>query len=229
VRSSLTTRSQVTGAKYLLSAAGAVGGEQIQYLLQYLNLISEQVDFLNVMAYDFAGDFSNVTGHASNFWSAHNLTTPFSTYDGFSTYTQLGVPPSKLVMGCPTYGHSFCNTTGFGFSFSACPQNGSITEGGIVAYKDLPLSNAVVEYDSEIIAAWSVDASIGQFISYDNEESINAKLGVSNFSGVMWWSALTDAAGEHSLIKTVSSTQNLFTSSDHLFRRIKPCKTLIQR
>jgi GH18 family chitinase len=73
-----------------------------------------------------------------------------------------------------------------------------------VVYKDLPLLNTVVKYNSEIIAAWSVDALISQFISYNNKESINAKLGVLNFSGVMWWSALTNVAREHSLIKTVS-------------------------
>lgn len=205
IRASLNGLSAATGGRYLLSAVGAAGLAQMQYLTSYLPEIADQVDFWNILAYDFAGEFSTVTAHASNFHSAQNLTTPFSGLVAFDNYVLNQVPSSKLVLGCPTYGHSFCQTDGFGFAFTPCLEatGGDIEAGGIVPYKDLPLPNAVSQYSSDLIAAWSEDASIRQVISYENKQSIGDKISASNFSGFMWWRAATDKVGEESLIKTV--------------------------
>lgn len=70
IRASLNDLSSATGGKYLLSAAGAAGSAQMQYLTSYLPEIADLVDFWNILAYDFAGEFSTATAHASNFYSA---------------------------------------------------------------------------------------------------------------------------------------------------------------
>ena len=72
--------------------------------------ISKHLDFLNVMTYDFHGDWEQVVGHNSplfplNSASAYQkkLTVDFSV----SEWVNRGAARDKLVIGLPTYGRTF--------------------------------------------------------------------------------------------------------------------------
>jgi len=53
------------------------------------------------VAYDYAGSFTTVTGHASNLFpsTSNPPSTPFSTQQALQNYTSAGVPPSIVQEG----------------------------------------------------------------------------------------------------------------------------------
>ncbi|KAL8869406.1 MAG: hypothetical protein Q9174_004295, partial [Haloplaca sp. 1 TL-2023] len=157
-----------------------------------LGRIGGVVDYMNLMAYDYAGSFTNLTGHASNLRPSLSspVTTPFSTRRAMGTYIRAGVPLHKLTLGMPLYGRSFLSTTGLGKPYSGI-GNGSF-EPGIWDYKDLPLAGAKEIYDEEVGASYSFGGDTanvtmgggygkgngtmkGTLVSYDNMAAVEAK------------------------------------------------------
>ncbi|KAL8946688.1 MAG: hypothetical protein Q9183_007874, partial [Haloplaca sp. 2 TL-2023] len=120
-----------------------------------LGRMARELDYLSLMSYDYAGSFTNLTGHASNLRPSASspLTTPFSTRRALGTYIRAGVPLPKLLLGIPLYGRSFLQTTGLGHLYSGV-GNGSF-EPGIYDYKDLPLPGGKEIYDEEVGASYS--------------------------------------------------------------------------
>ena len=175
------------------------------------------------VAYDYAGSFTNLTGHASNLRPSASspLTTPFSTRRALGTYIRAGVPLPKLLLGMPLYGRSFLETTGLGQTYSGV-GNGSF-EPGVYDYKDLPLAGAKEIYDEEVGASYSFgvnangtmagygNATMGEMkgtlVSYDNKAAVEAKARYivdMGLGGAMWWESSGDKVGEESLIGTVA-------------------------
>ncbi|OWY44326.1 hypothetical protein AALT_g6048 [Alternaria alternata] len=185
--------------KFLLTIASPAGEKNYRNLP--LREISEVTDFINLMAYDYAGSWDKQTGHNSNLYpsTSNPLSTPFNTASVLAAYNAAGVPSSKLNLGMPLYGRSFTNTQGVGKSFDSTGE-GSF-EKGIYDFKDLPVAGAQEYYDEEVGASYSYDEGSGTFVSYDTVAMALKKVDYivqQKLGGAMWWEISgdrTDNAG----------------------------------
>ncbi|CAN9087560.1 unnamed protein product [Alternaria sp. RS040] len=174
--------------KFLLTIASPAGEKNYRNLP--LREISEVTDFINLMAYDYAGSWDKQTGHNSNLYpsTSNPLSTPFNTASVLAAYNAAGVPSSKLNLGMPLYGRSFTNTQGVGKSFDSTGE-GSF-EKGIYDFKDLPVAGAQEYYDEEVGASYSYDEGSGTFVSYDTVAMALKKvdyIAQQKLGGAMWW------------------------------------------
>lgn len=176
------------------------------------------------MAYDYAGSFNNVTGHASNLYPSHfnKLSTPFSTQQALQTYLTAGISSHKVTLGMPLYGRVFLQTTGFGKPYHGV-GNGSWGQEGIWDYKALPLAGAKEVYYAELGASYSHsipnsmtsgykygDVTGGgreDIVTYDKQrmaENKAAYIVEKKLGGGMWWESSGDKSGAESLMGTVA-------------------------
>jgi chitinase len=160
-----------------------------------------------MQAYDYAGSWSQFTGHAQNLYlsTTNPRSTPFNTYEAVNAYLAAGVPASKLNLGMPLYGRAFTNTTGLGQ-----PYNGigpGTWEAGIYDWRALPLPGSKVYYDSEAGATYSYDSSTGMLVSFDTVEMALQKVNYiknTGLGGAMWWEVSGDRQDDTGIISNVS-------------------------
>ncbi|XP_034799908.1 chitinase-3-like protein 1 isoform X3 [Pan paniscus] len=145
------------GKKQLLLSAALSAGKVTIDSSYDIAKISQHLDFISIMTYDFHGAWRGTTGHHSPLFRGQEDASPdrFSNTDYAVGYMlRLGAPASKLVMGIPTFGRSFTlasSETGVGAPISGPGIPGRFTkEAGTLAYyevqylKDRQLAGAMV-------------------------------------------------------------------------------------
>ncbi|KAL7929119.1 endochitinase 42 [Trichoderma chlorosporum] len=217
------------GYHFLLTIAAPAGKDNYSKLR--LADLGQVLDYINLMAYDYAGSFSPLTGHDANLFAnpSNPNATPFNTDSAVKDYINGGVPASKIVLGMPIYGRSFENTAGIGQNYSGV-GSGS-WEAGIWDYKALPKAGATVQYDSVAKGYYSYDANTKELISFDTPDMVNTKVSYLKslgLGGSMFWEASADKKGSDSLIGTshkalgsLDSTQNLLSYPNSQYANIK--------
>lgn len=185
----------------------AVGaGESIASSSYEIANIAQQVNFINVMTYDFAMASDGQTGFNAPQWAIEN---------SINYWINQGAPANKLVLGIGTYGRSF--------QLSDASQNwpgapcrgvggaGSYTgEGGYLGYNEICLNNWHTVFDSNNAAPYAYSGD--QWVSFDNVLSVQWKMDFAlskNLAGAMVWSLETDdyrgQCGEtYPLLKTIN-------------------------
>ncbi|KAI3962266.1 hypothetical protein MKW92_015864 [Papaver armeniacum] len=143
-------------------------------------LIASEVDFVNVMCYDYAGHWSS--SRTGSIAALHNKRSNYSTSYGIQKWIEGGVPKEKLVMGLPLYGWSWelkdGNNHGIGaLAVGVGPQDDEYSPGymlyhNVVTFNEI--HEATVEYDEETVSYYSHSGT--SWISYDGEISIQAKV-----------------------------------------------------
>ncbi|KFA69771.1 hypothetical protein S40285_05995 [Stachybotrys chlorohalonatus IBT 40285] len=164
------------------------------------------LDFWNLMGYDYAGSWDQVSGHQANLHPCHDnpSCTPFSTAAAIKAYTSQGVPAHKLVLGMPLYGRAFQDTDGLGKPFQGVGEG--TWENGVFDYKKLPLDGADVVHDSAVGASYCYSQHNRKLVSYDTPQVAQVKtefIKQQGLGGAMWWESSADKEGEESLIGTV--------------------------
>ncbi|KAI5457543.1 glycoside hydrolase superfamily [Mariannaea sp. PMI_226] len=188
---------------FQLSIAAPAGPDNYRKL--HMKDIGAYVDHVNLMAYDYAGSWSQYSGHDANLYTNVNNphSTPFNTDDAVKAYINGGVPPQKIVLGMPIYGRAFEATSGIGQPFSGVGAGS--WENGIWDYKALPKSGATVTYDSVAQGYYSYDPTAKELISFDTPEMVQKKVSYlksRGLGGSMFWEASADKTGSNSLIGT---------------------------
>jgi chitinase len=192
IRDSLTSYGRVTGTRYLLTAALAAGGENAENV--EVAKITPLLDWLNIMTYDMAGDWSAVSGHNSALYSRHpgepSVDASFHLYH--DTY---GVPAEKINLGAAFYGHTFSNCTAI-----FAPHTGSDREH---FGRDGANYHSIVERAGEFTRHWDDTAKVpyltgktfNTVVSYDDGESIGCKAQYvldHNAAGLIIWEITGD-------------------------------------
>lgn len=159
------------------------------------------LDHINLMAYDFSGPWTPVSGHQAQ------LHRPPYTYpgdpglSGHSAVDYLisrGVQPEKILLGVPVYGRSFPGADNIGQSYTG--------HGGpecTFDYKDLPRPGSVEHQDAQAGAAFCVGGD-GGFVSYDTPDVVRMKgtyVVSRGLGGLFYWTGTADAPGRRSLVK----------------------------
>jgi len=191
-------RRHIPGPHHLVTTALPVG----EYVLKHINLrsLSLSIDMLNLMAYDFAGSWSE--GH-----SGHHaqLTAPAAPHNGFAKksgksaveYVVLqGFAPKKILLGVPVYGRSFHGVEGPGQRFSKCGG-----KDGTWLYSELPRPGTVEVVDLDVGGA-SCQGD-GEWVTYDSVDTVRMKaeyVRSAGIGGLFYWSGVGDKSGDQSLI-----------------------------
>lgn len=171
---------------------------------QWLAECSLYLDHVNVMCYDYHGAFDSPKLTGVNAPLNHD-TDPNSTMyiaKTIENYLSGGVPANKIVMGMPTYGHSFGGVTGmsdedyapgkpFTSAGAAGPSTGSP---GLLAYFEISdmIANKELTFgtDSTTSTAIAYNTATGEWVSFDTPDTIALKTDLvkeKGLLGAMFW------------------------------------------
>ena len=156
----------------------------------------KQVDYVNVMTYDFCGFGGPFTGHHTNLrHSPADTHGNRSAMNAVEEHIASGIPASKLVLGCAFYGKGWdggVDSTGNGL-FARVNTESSKAFGASYAqlvdgYID---KNEYVRYwDEDSLAPYLWNPAKQAFITYDDTESVTAKcryVNLRGLAGAMFW------------------------------------------
>lgn len=201
-RAALDAQGQADGKHYLLTIAG---GPNVSFTKNTeLTEMMKYLDFINVMAYDYHGGWENTTNHNAPLYANPNDPTELKDYCVESTinaYLDAGLSPADLNLGLAFYGRGWTEVTsaannGLWQSGKAATATGyglGTWEGACFDYWDLAENyvgkNGYTRYfDDTAKVPYLYNGS--SFISYDDAESIRAKLEFADakgLGGAMFW------------------------------------------
>ncbi|XP_056675180.1 acidic mammalian chitinase isoform X2 [Monodelphis domestica] len=222
---------QINKPRLMVTAAVAAGisniesGYDIPQLSQYL-------DFIHVMTYDLHGSWEGYTGENSPLYKNPSDTgsNAYLNVDYAMNYWKdHGAPAEKLIVGFPSYGHTFIlsnpSETGIGAPTSGPGPAGPYTrQSGFWAYYEICpfLKNGATE-------VWEASEDVpyayksNEWVGYDNPKSFQIKaewLKKNNFGGAMVWAIDLDDftgtfcnQGKFPLINTLKKTLGLESAS----------------
>lgn len=180
-----------------------------------INNIHQYVDWINIMAYDFFGQWDSMTNHNAPLYPPKQGDTNSNIRACINNYKKAGVPYNKLVLGMPLYGRSFAQATSTPdglFSTFSGPGEGT-AEPGVLSISDI-LQNYVPSYTRHFDQAAQVpylyNAQTKQFISFDDNESLKLKAQWAkklDFAGAMVWQ-LENTAETWQALRTIQSQFN---------------------
>jgi chitinase len=206
-------RAQLS-ARNLLTIAAPAGPED--YAGVSWTSIARDLDWINLMTYDFAGSWSSMTGFNAPLYASSSDPAKGKNakmYNGQATaqaYISAGVPANKIYLGVPFYGRGWKGVAdmnhGLYQKFDGVPKG---TEGdGAFDYRDLKqnyLATYTRYWSDEAKVPWLYNPATQIMISYDDPESIGIKADYARaqkLGGVMIWELLTDD-DQHSLLNAI--------------------------
>lgn len=180
IREQLDALSDAQGRKgydrYLLTIASA-GGPYFRHT--EMDKLHHDLDFINVMTYDFTGNWSKETGHHSGL---------YPTTEAFvRQHLEAGIPSRKIVVGVAFWGKSWITTTTANHGLGQTVEKYD----GDYSWSRLAGLPGVKRYWDEAAAApYLWDETARRFISYDDPESLRRKAEFIRFhrlGGAMYW------------------------------------------
>ena len=207
LRTTLMAAGDADGKHYLLTVAAGASEEYVANT--ELDQIARTVDWIGVMSYDFTGAWSKTSGHNAPLFADPADPSPDGARNTVAAavvrLVQAGVPPGKLLLGLPLYGRTWngCAARNDG-AYQECsgPAKGT-WEDGVLDYQDiaenyLTRKAFVRHFNRAAKVPFLFDARLGQFISYDDAESLRYKVGFlkdRGLGGAMLWEITADRKG----------------------------------
>lgn len=197
MRAQLDVAGEADGTHYLLTIAASARAAGIDWAR-----VHPFLDWINVMAYDFSGGWSQVTGFNAPLFDS--TTTPpegGSADTSLKAYVEAGVPADKLVLGVPFYGKGWKGVAKDANGLHQAPEGISeqgTWEPGTFDYGDIVenyLPTMTRYRDENAKVPWLYNEETGVMITYDDVESITEKARYVNengFGGVMFWEVSAD-------------------------------------
>ncbi|MGB7159956.1 MAG: glycoside hydrolase family 18 protein [Tepidisphaeraceae bacterium] len=195
LRKALDARGKADGKRYLLTIAAPAGG----YARIEMGQFHRHLDFVNVMAYDFAGDWSPRTGFNAALHPVPGHPDQPSASAAVEAYLKAGVPPDKIVLGVPFYGRGWAgvNPEDNGLFQPRDPPDAASAKGkrvGPANYRELKNDRDGQAgkrfWHEQAKVPWMWNPQTRVFISYDDPESLRLKARYARdnkLGGVMFW------------------------------------------
>ncbi|XP_031992439.1 chitotriosidase-1 isoform X2 [Hylobates moloch] len=218
--------AQTSGKERLLLSAAVPAGRTYVDAGYEVDKIAQNLDFVNLMAYDFHGSWEKVTGHNSPLYKRQEDSGAAASLNvdaAVQLWLQKGTPASKLILGMPTYGRSFTLASSSDTRVGA-PATGSGTpgpftkEGGMLAYYEVCSWKGATKQrikDQEVPYIFRDN----QWVGFDDVESFKTKVSYlkqKGLGGAMVWALdLDDFAsfscnqGRYPLIQTLQRELSL--------------------
>lgn len=190
---------------FLLTIAGGPSPSFVRNA--HLKEMEKYLDFINIMSYDYHGDWENVTGHNAPLYASGEKDKSCVS-DTVHAYIESGVNPESLNLGLPFYGRGLeglAPSPEHGLNLTCPPDAGlkcGTWEAGVFDYRDL-VQNYIGKngytryYDSAARVPYLFNGN--HFISYDDKESIGEKLAFARrlgLGGAMFWELSGDKEKE---------------------------------
>lgn len=192
LRKHLDERGQADGKRYLLTIAAPAGGLQ----RMEVDGIHPLLDFINVMAYDFAGPWSRTTGFNAALHPVPGQPEQMSASAAVEMYVKEGVPAEKIVLGVPFYGRAWVGVEAAdnGLFQPHDPAAGKETKVAADDYRRLKDDHHGAAgkrfWHEQAKVPWMWNPRTRVFISYDDPESLRLKARYARekkLGGVMFW------------------------------------------
>jgi GH18 family chitinase/cyclophilin family peptidyl-prolyl cis-trans isomerase len=159
-------------------------------------LLLETMDWVNVMTYDYTGDWSAYAGHHSPlFASSRQPGRPHSTELTMKYLLDRGLPANRLAVGLPLYGKGFAAPE----PYAATKKTGKakvMKAGSYVVIDKLIKEKAWKRYwDTETKNPWAIAPDGSAVIGYDDAESLALRTAWAmkqGFRGVFFWEIAAD-------------------------------------
>ena len=202
LRRALDAASEADGRKgaerYLLTIASA---DREYFEHTEMDRLHVHLDWINVMTYDFFNSLTPTTGHHAGLYASEFAAPTDRNADAsIRQHLAAGIPPDKLVLGVPFYGRRFEGVDALHEGL----HRPYARYGGDHSYAELVQSfigrdGFERRWDARARAPFLWNGATGTFISYEDPESIRAKMGYARekgLGGVMFWELSQDREGE---------------------------------
>ncbi|XP_054883253.1 acidic mammalian chitinase-like [Poeciliopsis prolifica] len=188
--------------------------------------VAKELDFINVMTYDFHGTWEQFTGHNSPLYQGSEDAGDliyFNTDYAMRYWRDNGAPLEKLRMGFAAYGRTFrlsSSSTGVGAPASGPASAGPYTrEAGFWSYYE------ICNFLKDTTIQWIDDQKVpyatknNEWVGFDNKESYRTKVNYlqeNKFGGAFVWALDLDdfsgnfcGEGRHPLLSHLRSLLNI--------------------
>jgi chitinase len=195
-RKRLDALGEKKGRPMLLTMAASANPGTLRWLDKAFLL--ENMDWLNVMTYDFAGDWTPYAGHnAPLFASSKQPGGPPRSTAATMTYLleTRGLPADRLAVGIPLYGRGFVAPGPYEPKKKDAPR-GRVPQGNYSnLHKLLSGEGWSRKWDDEAKVPWLISPDGTVVIGYDDAESVALKTEWAmkkGLRGVFFWQVAAD-------------------------------------
>lgn len=192
LRKDLNKLEKETHRKQFLTAA--VGGFKRFTVNTEMDKVARYLNYVNLMTYDYFQDSLGIAVHHTNLYASKKYNPKFDSADkAVNDFMAAGVPANKLVMGLAFYGRSskVIDTSAYGLGTKT---EAKMRAGGFTFLRDSLLNNTSKGFryyrDTAAAAPYLFNSATRQFISYDDEWSVQNKCNYvikKGMAGVMFW------------------------------------------
>ncbi len=163
--------------KYLLSFDGEPGASEFQYT--NLGAVAKYCNYVDLMAYDYAGPWQNVTGFVAPLYTTKYAIDPTFNVDWtVDAYLAAGVPANKILIGIPFYAYGWTAVVDAGqhgqFEVGTAGATQSYSYIVTTAMPVMQVFRDNTTNGGKTATPWLFDGS--SFWTYDDEESIAQKM-----------------------------------------------------
>lgn len=201
IKDSLTVLGNQNNKNYLLSACFSADPLKMQNI-EWPN-ITQTLDMINVMSYDYFGAWDCVANHNSPLYATSVGDSQFNLNSAFNVLTTTyNVPATKINLGVAFYGRSQMGATNL-YQPTNCSANSTLffdDDGSPLYYNIHKNINLFSEYwdnaaQTPYLLGNSSSQASGTFVSFDNKKSIALKAEYvknNNARGVIIWEITGD-------------------------------------
>jgi chitinase len=193
-RKELDALGRKQGRHLLQTMAASANPPTLRWLSN--KLLLETMDWLNVMTYDYAGDWTSYAGHHAPLFASPKQPGPPRSIELTMKYlTERGMPANRLAVGLPLYGKGFAVSEPYASTKKAA--KGQVPRGGNYSNieKLIREKGWTRHWDDETKNPWAIAPDRSAVIGYDDAESLSLKTAWAmkqGYRGVFFWQISSD-------------------------------------